>query len=1343
MDTHDQLAVSERLRSTAIPIAHLSPDLDRLQESTIHSVVTLLWPYSSSTKSLSVLLAEPDFRLRRSNGQVKVTFHGSVAEEVAGTHLGIGDKVYLSLAGSRLVKNDAAAQTPGKGVSWDVHFDTSAFIEIWRDSKPFARVSIEHSSPTPPPADHVPATPSTPAANGHAYTSGPLGAASWQSPAFLGKSRVSFGLTNAPLDPFVEEDGFVPGKGRKRPRFSMGGTEWRVIDEPESPRERDPPEDWMNMFDEELETGSDTAEEPVAQEAEPSAVSPVPKRALETSPELDRDVAMADAQTENLESAVEQPANGVSEGAEFVRPTVASRSVPESAAVSGLGHFLNLPTNTPRLQPISSPSLPDPSPICTTSNSPSGYFMAAIDAAAAAQSITPSLSISEDVHEDVSELDHATPPQVRSDGEHTHHDEDDAVTVYTDDVSILPDSVLQSEDVPSSPQVEGSNVARSTIIADNEEVRDEELSDNNEEDVMEQGGEDIRDDSSEIEAEPQLGHEGDEEEIVSSPRADEGGRPSNKRLPEHIEREDDESDGASAVWSENEDVDGEVPERQKDDKPHLIESDPVSPESRDVSEQPDRHYDDEDQDELDEDDEGQYDEGEYYEDDYEDGDEESQHKVGYGYDYSESERESDYEEPRPPAKPKNIEPEIIVLDSDSEDEPPAKQQISTSGREVDEYSDGGSYYSEDQDRADVGEGGFDDEEEGEEGRYEDEEEDRDEYARREEYEMDDEMDEDVEEEVDERDAVGGIDEEIEDDLEDDIRNQRKHSLTGGRPAGDEHPEVEYVEADDYMEHGGVDEDHPQDVQEQPDTSFGVTFAEPPLVDNHDPALNGLPTAQEYLEDYQATTEYPHVPAERDPLDYLAAVSESAERIITSEQTQQGYDMAIDPSLYALGAPQNVDPAIPSALNDPEEDPGEVADVTMESPESKRERFMALQLDGAAPLAMDDDSTGEVSQLSVRREALQLITPGPSQVLKVEGSSSPVAPPSEMLPTPILTQETVTLHQIIEPALSPSDIQPPSTVLENTSASPSVPTKVDEEPVIKQEETEPAPPVVVVEPAPPTLLDEDQILQASIEVDDAEEPDNNINTSPIDRNYPGLRSKLSYFAPLATLIDHYNALVDTISIACEVRPATKATSGKKDFILTLQLTDQSMAGTTIYAQILRPYKPALPTLQEGDAILLRNFRVKSLDHSVILVSDSTSAWAVFSASSPDNPQTNGPPVEFGDEEKTFAMDLRQWYLEDGLAMVADNQLQASVGRESRAVTPGSSVAPSDAGSIDLAVREARGDTSSSGRGGSRRRKSHRRITIHELRDGRRYTEVGSSPGEDSIHELRDGTVYANL
>ena len=94
------------------------------------------------------------------------------------------------------------------------------------------------------------------------------------------------------------------------------------------------------------------------------------------------------------------------------------------------------------------------------------------------------------------------------------------------------------------------------------------------------------------------------------------------------------------------------------------------------------------------------------------------------------------------------------------------------------------------------------------------------------------------------------------------------------------------------------------------------------------------------------------------------------------------------------------------------------------------------------------------------------------------------------------------------------------------------------------------------------------------------------------------------------------------------------------------------------------------------------------------------------------------------------------------MVADNQLQASlqIATGSREITPIDSVATSDSGGLDSIGRDGRRDFSRSLRRG---RKSHRRITIHELRDGRRYAEVGSPSDRESIHELRDGTVYANL
>jgi hypothetical protein len=133
MDVTDQFAPSApptRPQLTKTPIAHLSPILEKLENRCIYATVSLVWPYSSSTKSLGLLLAEPDFRLRRSNGQVKVVFHGRVAESVADQHVGIGDTVCLSLKDSSFVPNDAASQTPGRSIAWDLHFERGLTLEV-------------------------------------------------------------------------------------------------------------------------------------------------------------------------------------------------------------------------------------------------------------------------------------------------------------------------------------------------------------------------------------------------------------------------------------------------------------------------------------------------------------------------------------------------------------------------------------------------------------------------------------------------------------------------------------------------------------------------------------------------------------------------------------------------------------------------------------------------------------------------------------------------------------------------------------------------------------------------------------------------------------------------------------------------------------------------------------------------------------------------------------------------------------------------------------------------------------------------------------------------------------
>ncbi len=109
-------------------IAELSPSIHSTKS--IKAVVALIWPYSASNKSLTLLLVEPDFRLRRNKGQVKAEFHGSSAKEVARSGLGSGDEVLLSLEGVNWTRDDADMRTPGKGVEWKLSFAERVLMQV-------------------------------------------------------------------------------------------------------------------------------------------------------------------------------------------------------------------------------------------------------------------------------------------------------------------------------------------------------------------------------------------------------------------------------------------------------------------------------------------------------------------------------------------------------------------------------------------------------------------------------------------------------------------------------------------------------------------------------------------------------------------------------------------------------------------------------------------------------------------------------------------------------------------------------------------------------------------------------------------------------------------------------------------------------------------------------------------------------------------------------------------------------------------------------------------------------------------------------------------------------------
>ena len=123
--------------SVHIPIAQLTPLLPAPSSRSVKAIVTLIWPYSSSTRSLTVLLAEPDFRLRRIRGQVRVKFLGSSAKYVVQSKIGIGDEVTLGLDGVDWRKDEAGLHTPGKSVEWELEFterlvmEVGTFLTLW------------------------------------------------------------------------------------------------------------------------------------------------------------------------------------------------------------------------------------------------------------------------------------------------------------------------------------------------------------------------------------------------------------------------------------------------------------------------------------------------------------------------------------------------------------------------------------------------------------------------------------------------------------------------------------------------------------------------------------------------------------------------------------------------------------------------------------------------------------------------------------------------------------------------------------------------------------------------------------------------------------------------------------------------------------------------------------------------------------------------------------------------------------------------------------------------------------------------------------------------------------
>ena len=141
----------------------------------------------------------------------------------------------------------------------------------------------------------------------------------------------------------------------------------------------------------------------------------------------------------------------------------------------------------------------------------------------------------------------------------------------------------------------------------------------------------------------------------------------------------------------------------------------------------------------------------------------------------------------------------------------------------------------------------------------------------------------------------------------------------------------------------------------------------------------------------------------------------------------------------------------------------------------------------------------------------------------------------------------------------------------------------------------------------------------------------------------LRTNLGDFTTLKLVRFNLEKKLDVLAVVTTLpSEPQRAKTGLRHYHLRFSITDATIAPSSVVAvNIFRPYKTALPAVQPGEVVLLRNFLVKSEKGAgFTLRSDDGSSWVVFKNGGEE--EVKGPPVEYGDEERDHVSYLKAWY-----------------------------------------------------------------------------------------------------